>query len=297
MTLRSMTGFARVRETIAGIDVVLSIKSVNHRGLDIHFYTGAEFDPFENAMRSALKRCVNRGHVDVRTQLTRSESTGPLAVDMAKLDAYTVAFRAASERYGLTDALNLNEALRVPGMLTDSASAELPEDFEAPLVALLEKALEQLNTFREREGSEIGQLLQDRAANLIRLATEIETCRKSAFPAYQARLRDRLSDLLAGAGIDPQRVIQEAALLADRSDIGEEIERLRIHSGQVRDLLRSGEEIGKKLDFLLQEMNRETNTILSKTSGLGDHGLRITELAVAAKSDIEKMREQSLNLE
>jgi len=297
MTLRSMTGFARVRDTIAGIDVVLSIKSVNHRGLDTHFYTGAEFDPFENAMRSALKRFVNRGHLDIRTQLTRADSSGPLAVDMAKLDAYTAAFRAASERYGLADPLNLNDALRIPGMLTDSAASELPPDFEAPLVALLEKALEQLNSFREREGSEIGQLLKDRAANLIRLATEIEVCRKSAFPAYQARLRDRLSDLLAGAGIDPQRLIQEAALLADRSDIGEEIERLRIHSGQVHDLLQSGEEIGKKLDFLLQEMNRETNTILSKTSGLGDHGLRITELAVAAKSDIEKMREQSLNLE
>ncbi|MDZ4801500.1 MAG: YicC/YloC family endoribonuclease, partial [Bryobacteraceae bacterium] len=94
MTLRSMTGFARVRDTIAGIDVVLSIKSVNHRGLDTHFYTGAEFDPFENAMRSALKRFVNRGHLDIRTQLTRADSSGPLAVDMAKLDAYTAAFRA-----------------------------------------------------------------------------------------------------------------------------------------------------------------------------------------------------------
>ncbi len=297
MTLRSMTGFARVRETIAGIDVVLSIKSVNHRGLDIHFYTGAEFDPYEAAMRSAVKKYVNRGHIDIRTQLTRTETGGPLAVDMAKLEAYAAAFRAASERFGLTESMNLNTALRIPGMLTESAGMELPENFEAPLVALLERALEQLNGFREREGSEIGKLLQDRAANLARIATEVEACRKTAFPAYQARLRDRLSDLLAGASIDPQRLVQEAALLADRSDIGEEIERLRIHSGQVRDLLKSGEEIGKKLDFLLQEMNRETNTILSKTSGLGDHGLKITELAVAAKSDIEKMREQSLNLE
>jgi uncharacterized protein (TIGR00255 family) len=248
-------------------------------------------------MRSAVKKHVNRGHIDVRSQLTRVEGGGPLGLDLAKLEAYASAFRTASEKFGLTESLNLNSALRIPGMLTESGAAELSDDFEAPLLALLERGLQQLNVFREREGREIGQLLTDRAENLARIASEIESCRKTAFPAYQSRLRDRLSDLLAGASIDPQRLVQEAALLADRSDIGEEIERLRIHSGQVRDLLLSGEEIGKKLDFLLQEMNRETNTILSKTSGLGDHGLRITELAVAAKSDIEKMREQSLNLE
>ncbi|HYO83854.1 MAG TPA: DUF1732 domain-containing protein, partial [Bryobacteraceae bacterium] len=106
-----------------------------------------------------------------------------------------------------------------------------------------------------------------------------------------------LSELLDGSGLDPPRLVQEAALLADRSDVGEEIERLRIHSGQLEDILRGGDEVGKKLDFLLQEMNRETNTILSKTNGLGGAALRITELAVAAKSDIEKVREQALNLE
>ena len=298
MKLRSMTGFARVRESVSDIEIVISIKSVNHRGLDIHFYTGAELDPFESAMRSAVKKYCSRGHLDIRTQLSRSGSGGStLGVDAAKLDGWIAAFRDAASKYGLSAEPDLNAAFRVPGILSDNAALELPECFEAPLVGLLEKGLDHLNAFREREGSEIGVLLIDRAENLSRTADDFESCRKTAFPAYQSRLRDRLSDLLAGSSIETQRIVQEAAILADRSDIGEEIERLRIHAGQVRELLLNGDEVGKKLDFLLQEMNRETNTILSKTTGLGDHGLRITDLAVRAKSDIEKMREQSLNLE
>jgi uncharacterized protein (TIGR00255 family) len=126
---------------------------------------------------------------------------------------------------------------------------------------------------------------------------EFEELRIRALPALQNRLNERLRELLRGIGIDPQRLAQEAAMLADRSDIGEEIARLKIHSKQLDALLDSGGEVGKKLDFLLQEMNRETNTILSKTTGIGDLGLRITDLALAAKADIEKIREQALNLE
>jgi uncharacterized protein (TIGR00255 family) len=121
--------------------------------------------------------------------------------------------------------------------------------------------------------------------------------RSGATAAFQVRLTERLKDLLQGAQIDPQRLAQEAAMLADRSDIGEELARLRIHSGQLEAILRGGGEVGKKLDFLLQEMNRETNTVLSKTSGAGDAGLKITERALAVKAAIEKIREQSLNLE
>lgn len=298
MTARSMTGFARVRETIAGIDVTLSIKAVNHRGLDIHFYTGAELDPFEQAMRSAIKRHVGRGHLDVRFQLAHAgASAGVAGVDLSRLDAYVAAFRTAAERYGVDAVPDLNAALRVPGVLSDSAGVELPESFEVPLVSLLEEGLRMLNQFREREGGEIAALIAGRARVIDEVAGQIEILRESAMPAYQARLCDRLSVLLSGTQIDAQRIMQEAALLADRSDIGEEVERLRIHARQADALLADGSEIGKKLDFLLQEMNRETNTILSKTSGLGESGLRITELAVAAKSDIEKMREQSLNLE
>jgi uncharacterized protein (TIGR00255 family) len=297
MNVRSMTGFARVRETILGIEVVLSVKSVNHRGLDIHFYTGSELDPFEALMRSVVKRHVGRGHLDLRAQLLRPETRGSGGVDAARLDSYVTAFRAASEQYGLTGQPDLNIAFAIPGMLGDPGVRELPEEFGPALAALLERALGMLNEFRNREGADIAKLMIDRAASIRRTAEEVRGLRAGVAPAFEARLRERLSELLAPSSIDPQRVVQEAALLADRSDIGEEIERLEIHARQVDEILTGGDEVGKKLDFLLQEMNRETNTILSKTSGLGEAGLKITELAVAVKSDIEKMREQSLNLE
>jgi uncharacterized protein (TIGR00255 family) len=292
-----MTGFARVRDTIFDVDVVLSVKTVNHRGLDIHLYTGLELDPFEAAMRGAIKRHVARGHIDVRAQLARAGASGPLSIDSSRLDAYMTAFAAASRQYGLNSPPDLNVAFRIPGMLSDAAAVELPPEFEEPFIRLLDQALETLNEFREREGQEICLLMLERAGCIFRTAEQIEELRRDAVPAFQARLRERLGDLLTSANIEPQRIVQEAALLADRSDVGEEIERLKIHARQVETILRNGSEVGKKLDFLLQEMNRETNTILSKTSGLGAPGLRITELAVAAKSDIEKLREQSLNLE
>jgi uncharacterized protein (TIGR00255 family) len=125
----------------------------------------------------------------------------------------------------------------------------------------------------------------------------MEEIRTGAVPAFQKRLRERLAELLHGTSIDPQRIAQEAAVLADRSDIAEELVRLRTHAGHLDDMLVQGGEVGKRLDFLLQEMNRESNTILSKTGGLGDLGLTITDLALAAKSEIDKIREQSLNLE
>ena len=125
----------------------------------------------------------------------------------------------------------------------------------------------------------------------------MEEIRAGAIPAFQKRLRERLADLLYSTSLDPQRLAQEAALLADRSDVSEELVRLRTHAKQLDAILAGTGEVGKRLDFLLQEMNRESNTILSKTGGLGDLGLTITDLALAAKSEIEKIREQSLNLE
>jgi uncharacterized protein (TIGR00255 family) len=125
----------------------------------------------------------------------------------------------------------------------------------------------------------------------------MEEIRAGAVAAFQKRLREKLADLLRGAGIEPQRLAQEAAILADRSDIAEELMRLRTHAAQLETMLKGEGEIGKRLDFLLQEMNRESNTVLSKTGGLGDLGLTITELALSAKSEIDKIREQSLNLE
>jgi uncharacterized protein (TIGR00255 family) len=303
MSIRSMTGFARVRRAIGDIEVTLSVKTVNHRGLDLHFYSGSEIDPYESAMRSLIKQYVARGHVDVRVQLAaKAGGGGGLGADKARLAGYMAAYREAAEIYGITTPPDLNIAFRIQGMLTDTSGLELPASFEKEFLALLEDALKTLNEFRVREGAELVEVMRERNRSVAAGADRVEAVRGGAVQAFHSRLRERLSELLAGVNagvnVDPQRLAQEAAMLADRSDIGEEITRLRIHSRQLEELLSSeNAEIGKKLDFLLQEMNREANTMLSKTSGIGEVGLGITELALAAKADIEKIREQTLNLE
>jgi uncharacterized protein (TIGR00255 family) len=297
MNIRSMTGFARVRRQIQELEAVISVKTVNHRGLDIHFHVSSDLDPFENALRAAVKRHLTRGHVDVRIALVQAGEVNGFAVNTGRLDAYLKAFREAALRHDLDGTPDLNAAFSIPGILADAGNLELPPDFEVPLVEGLEAALQELDNFRSREGRELAAVMLQHSLNIQDAAGRMERLRSGALPALQQRLRDRLSELLRGVAIDPQRLAQEAALLADRGDIGEEMARLKIHARQVDEILESGKEVGKKLDFLLQEMNRETNTILSKTTGIGDAGLGITDLALAAKSDIEKIREQALNLE
>jgi uncharacterized protein (TIGR00255 family) len=293
-----MTGFARVRRTVQQGELALSLKSVNHRGLDLHFHLPPEMDPLEAGIRAVVKTGVARGHIQIHLSFVRTAAAGEAPLNRPLLDAYLRAFREASELHHLTSQPDLNAALRIPGMLSAGpVDAELPEEVGQAVLDLTAEALEMMNTFREREGEVTAIELRQRCENIRGLVERIEQIREGAIPAFQKRLRDKLTDLLHGSGIDPQRLAQEAALLADRSDIAEELVRLQTHARQVEAILKSGGEVGKRLDFLLQEMNRESNTILSKTGGLGDLGLTITELALAAKSEIDKIREQSLNLE
>jgi uncharacterized protein (TIGR00255 family) len=296
--LRSMTGFARVRRHVGESELVVSVKSLNHRGLDLQVHAPSAVDPSEAAIRAMVKSRVHRGHVEVRVSLPQTSSNGAsVALNRALLDRYMVAFREASDAHGLSATPDLNFAFRMPGVLAEAGETEAPEGTETVLLDALSEALEQLNAFRAREGGEIAAELRGHNAKIQSIVEEMEKIRASATVAFQARLNERLKELLKGVQLEPQRLAQEAAVLADRSDVGEELARLKIHSTQLGALLDSGGEVGKRLDFLLQEMNRETNTILSKTSGIGEVGLRITELGLAAKSAIEKIREQSLNLE
>ena len=293
-----MTGFARVKRTVGQGEITLSLKSVNHRGLDLHFHLPPEFDAQENDIRGVIKSGVARGHVQVHLMLTRIAEAGDTPLNRPLLDAYMRSFREAAELYHVEAKPDLNAALRLPGMLNaSSGGAELGEDVAQAVLDAAREAVATLNVFREREGRATVQELDQRCENIGGLVARMEEIRAGAVPAFHKRLREKLAELLHGAGIDPQRLAQEAAVLADRSDIAEELVRLRTHSAQLKAILTGGGEVGKRLDFLLQEMNREANTILSKTGGLGDLGLTMTELALSAKSEIDKIREQSLNLE
>ena len=293
-----MTGFARVRKTIPEGDIVLSVKSVNHRALDLHFHLPPELDPFEGALRKAIKGLVARGHLQVHVSFVQPmEAAAGSALNKPLLAAYLSAFQQATAEFGLSGKPDLNVALRIPGMIRGEATPELKPEIEKVLVALMDEALEMLNSFRAREGAAIAEEMRSRCAIICDQVAKMEKIRAKATSVFQKRLKERLQDLLRGASIEPQRLAQEAALLADRSDVSEELIRLKTHTGQVDALLQADGEVGKKLDFLLQEMNREANTILSKTGGLGELGLTITDLALASKSEIDKIREQSLNLE
>jgi uncharacterized protein (TIGR00255 family) len=297
VNVRSMTGFAQVRRSVPPGEIVLSVKTVNHRGLDLHLHVPPEMEVFEAAIRKTVKQHLARGHVQLNLSWNADSPASGSCLNRPLLKAYLAAFEEARRELQVSSTPDLNVVFRIPGMFRTEATPAITDQFESVLIATLEEALGALNRFREREGCEIAVEMMDRARKIRDGVARIEQIREGAVPAFQKRLLERMAELLGGVMVDAQRLAQEAALLADRSDISEELIRLKTHAGELEELIRAGGEVGKKLDFLLQEMNRETNTVLSKTGGLGDLGLSITELALAAKSEIDKIREQSLNLE
>ena len=296
--IRSMTGYAQVRRATAAGELTLSLRTVNHRGLDLHFYMSGDLAPFENSMRSAIKQEVSRGHVELRAGLSR-QSTGEAAgYDSKALGRYLAAFREASNEFGLSGQPDLNVFLTLPGVFTNQMPAEPLDDvFEAEVLSALAECLTELNASREREGAALAKDLECILKDVEVAVTSIGAARGRALSYFQTRLRERLQELLEGAGLPEARVVEEAALLADKSDIQEELTRLTVHAQELKRMLEAGGELGKRLDFLLQEISRETNTTLAKSSGAGEPGLEITNLALSIKANIERMREQALNFE
>jgi len=311
MPIRSMTGFAQVKGEVNEIAdystggsasgdskgrlaFALSLKSVNHRFLDLHFRLPSGTDSLEMQLRRLLKEKIARGHVEVTLSLERSSSE-TFALNRELVGGYITAFRAAAAEFSLATEPDLNAVLRIPGAL-DSANDTADGEIEAAVMAKVGEALERLNQMRDEEGKGIERELRQRMAHLVEAGKSVKQHRRAVLQNYIERLQSRIQELL-GTTADKERVLQEAALLVDRSDIQEEIVRLETHVQHFLGLLDEGGEIGKKLDFLLQEMNREANTLLSKTSGLAGEALNITEAGLAMKAEIEKSREQVQNLE
>lgn len=295
MTIRSMTGFAQVKGQMEGqAGFTLTLKSVNHRFLDLHFRVPGNCDALEMKLRRVLKEKLARGHVEVTLSLERTSGDG-VAFNREIVGSYIQAFRAAAAEFGLNAEPDLNVILRVPGAL-DAPSLSEDEKFDAAVLAQMDGAISRLNQMREEEGHSAERELRERMAKLRQGAQLVEKHRSAVLQSYMEKLTGRLQELL-GSEVNSERLLQEAALLVDRSDIQEELVRLNAHVVHFLELLDQGGEVGKKLDFLLQEMNREANTLLSKTSGLAGEALRITEAGLAMKSEIEKAREQVQNIE
>ncbi|MBV9766437.1 MAG: YicC family protein [Acidobacteriaceae bacterium] len=295
--VRSMTGYALVRRDTPAGELTVSLRSVNHRGLDLHFHQSADFGIFENAVRGLLKQHIARGHVEVRMSLAREPESLNGSYNRDLLGAYLAAFRQASHDFHLDSKPDLNLFLTLPGVFENSHESRFDEAFEPEVLSALCACIESLNDYRQREASGLCAGLLVETDTIEEATRKIAEIRSAALPHFSRKLRDRLQELLGDSGIPDARLAEEAALLSEKSDVQEELTRLMVHTGELRRILRDGGEVGKRLDFLLQEMNRETNTILSKTSGIGEPGLTITNLGLAIKANIERIREQALNLE
>jgi uncharacterized protein (TIGR00255 family) len=260
-------------------------------------------ESMEVLVRRLVKEHVARGHVEVTISIDRVGATA-IQVDRKLVGAYLAAFRELRTEFGTNSEPDLLALLRVPGVVVTGNGDMLPEEMERiqrALEKVLADVLTRLNEMRAREGDALESDLRTRLARLKELAGYIEKISRGISRLYSRRLENRMRDLLTdgpgSSGVDAARLAQEVAYLASRSDIEEELTRFRSHIDQTTHLLDKSTEAGKKLDFLLQEMNREANTLLSKTTDVPEVGLEIGRHAIELKTEIEKMREQAQNIE
>jgi len=296
--LKSMTGYAQAQAADNGVGLRVSVRSVNHRFLDLHLRVPEGFEPLEPRIRQIVRERVRRGHLDVTV---RYELAGPaaVAVNQEVAAAYLRAVEDLRKQYGIKTDPDLAAILRLPGVIGSAAASTGDEiaRLESLLAPCLIEALNKLDLMRAEEAVALRDDMSGRLTNIAGLASRVEVLAERARPAFARRLELRLKELLGEIQIDPARLAQEAAMAAERSDVSEELARLASHVRQFESLLASASDVGKKLDFLLQEMQREANTLLSKTPGNEAESLEITELALGIKSEIEKIREQVQNIE
>jgi uncharacterized protein (TIGR00255 family) len=300
--IHSMTGFAQARIEREGWSLRINLRSVNHRFLDLHLRMPDGFEVFEPRIRLAIRNRLRRGHVDVNVYY---EPGGAASVEVNRevAEAYLKAVDELRKQFGIRTEPDLISLFRLPGVVaapgarSEWQSEQAQERLGVQLDTCLDHALGVLETMRRSEGQTLAQEMQGLLTRIAETTAEIESLAEGSRPAFARRLESKLTELLGGVQIEPARLAQEAALLAERSDVTEELARLRSHVEQFRKLLAGAGETGKKLDFLLQEMQREANTLLSKTPGVELEGLAMTTFALEVKSDIERLREQAQNVE
>jgi uncharacterized protein (TIGR00255 family) len=293
-----MTGYAQSRAAENGWSLRVTIRSVNHRFLDLHLRMPEGFEPLEPRVRQIIRERVRRGHLDVTVHY---ELAGPAAIGVNHevAAAYLKAATSLRKDFDIQSEPDVESIMRLPGVIgapAASLESEL-ERLEAVLGRCMSESLDKLDRMRQEEANLLRQEMSARLRSIAALASDVTTLAGRARPAFAKRLETRMKELLGETQIDPGRLAQEAALAAERSDVSEELVRLRSHVQQFEGLLSSASEAGKKLDFLLQEMQREANTLLSKTPGNDGEGLEITRIGLEIKSDIEKLREQVQNIE
>lgn len=289
-----MTGYGKGTTTGDNFSVSVDLKTVNNRFLDIHLRMGSELASLEPAIKKRISSRLSRGRVDVTVNLER---TAQLAYELNRplIAGYITALKQLQQDFEIGGELDINVLARIPGAL-QAARNGIDERMIAALEAALDHALDELEKMREQEGEALKLELRNRVEKIESLVPAIEASAAGLADAYRLRLQKRIGELLNRGGqvveIDPARLAQEVAYLADRSDVSEEMVRLRSHLSQFQEALEAPGEAGKMLDFLLQELNREANTTLSKSTDLA-----IKEAGLAIKAEVEKLREQVQNVE
>jgi uncharacterized protein (TIGR00255 family) len=292
--MKSMTGFGRGSASGENFSVAVDLKTVNNRFLDVHLRLGSELGAIEPVIKRRITERLSRGRVDANLTFER---TGEVSYELNRplIAGFISAMRAMQQEFNIHGEPDINILARLPGAMQPMRDG-IDEEMVRGIERAVEEALDELERMREREGQSLVAEMLGRLVEIERHIPVIEAAADGLVEAYRARLQKRITELLARDGqaieLDQGRLAQELAYLADRSDITEELTRLRSHLAQFRETIVSGGEVGKRLDFLLQELNREANTVLSKSTDLV-----IKESALAIKAEIEKLREQVQNVE
>ncbi|HKV33941.1 MAG TPA: YicC/YloC family endoribonuclease [Pyrinomonadaceae bacterium] len=292
--MKSMTGYGKAMVAGDDFSVSVDLKTVNNRFLDIHLRVGAELASLEPGIKKRITSRLTRGRVDVSVSLER---TAQMVYELNRplIAGYVNALKQLQQDFDIGGELDINVLARIPGALQPARNG-IDERIVTALDAAVDQALDELERMREQEGEALKNELRDRVRKIESVVPTIESAAAGLAEAYRVRLQKRIGELLNRGGqvveIDPARLAQEVAYLADRSDVSEEMVRLRSHLTQFQEALDAPGEAGKMLDFLLQELNREANTTLSKSTDLV-----IKEAGLAIKAEVEKLREQVQNVE
>ncbi len=296
--MKSMTGFGRAAGTLPdGTDVSVVVRGVNHRFLDLSIKLRDEYASAEQAVRKAVGKVVARGHVDALIRTTRPPGVGGTApaarLDMDAAERYARFWREDASKRGLPADLSPRDLLALPGVVrSDDAAADPDSSFEEALVSVVEKALRDFDETRSREGASLSLTFNDILGRIESGVALLDAARAGISERIQATLHERITKLVTGVALDEARIAQEVAMLADRADITEEIDRLKTHLAELKRLLAAGGPVGRRLDHLVQELHREVNTSGAKVREVG-----ATKLVLDLKADLEAFKEQVQNVE
>ena len=291
--IRSMTGYGRAVQTIDGREITVELRSVNNRYLDCTVKLPRMFSFAEDSVKNRVKAAVSRGKVDVYIGVNAVQTADvQVAVNRPVLESYLAALRQIETEYGVRDDVTVMSLARLPDVFSVEKTQEDEQKLTQDILSVAEEAISRYNAMRETEGAALEADLRGRAATILERVTLVEQRSPATVAEYRERLRQKMQEVLQNTAIDEGRILQEAAIYADRIAVDEETVRLRSHLAQLGDMLTKGGAIGRKLDFLLQELNRETNTIGSKCNDL-----ELSNIVVDMKAELEKIREQTQNIE